>query len=61
MHQLTDNSKMPFGKYQGTLLIEVPAEHLIFVYNQNPKSISKLTAYIKDNLVYLTSKAKLKK
>lgn len=52
---------MPFGKYQGTPLIEVPAEHLIFVYNQNPKSISKLTAYIKDNLVFLTSKAKLKK
>jgi uncharacterized protein (DUF3820 family) len=32
---LTDESKMPFGKYKGDQMINVPANYLLFLYNDN--------------------------
>lgn len=33
-NKLTDNSPMPFGKYQGKPMIEVPAHYLLWLFNQ---------------------------
>lgn len=32
--QLTDHSLMPFGKYQGQPMANVPDEYLIYLYSQ---------------------------
>lgn len=34
MNKLTDKSLMPFGKYQGKILQEVPANYLLWMLNQ---------------------------
>lgn len=47
--ELTDESKMPLGKYKGVVMADVPAEYLIW-YRQNAKSPNKpLMDYIIDN------------
>jgi uncharacterized protein (DUF3820 family) len=33
---LTDESPMPFGKYKGTEMVNVPASYLIWLYDQRP-------------------------
>jgi len=33
---LTDESPMPFGKYKGTEMANVPADYLMWLYNQRP-------------------------
>lgn len=44
---LTDESLMPWGKYQGDKMINVPASYLIWLYDNNISGDVK--AYIKDN------------
>ncbi len=46
---LNDSSKMPFGKYTGIRLANVPADYLIWIY-ENKKCTAEVEAYIKDNL-----------
>jgi uncharacterized protein (DUF3820 family) len=46
---MDDYSIMPFGKYKGRQLINVPASYLIWLYDNN-KAFGKLKEYIKDNL-----------
>ena len=40
---------MPFGKYQGKKLIEVPAQYLLWLYNQGCDHPG-LKHYLNDNL-----------
>lgn len=46
---MDDNSIMPFGKYKGEKLIDVPADYLLWLYENN-KAKAELKAYIEDNL-----------
>ena len=48
MANLTDESPMPWGKYQGDKMINVPASYLIWLYDNN-KCSGDVKAYIKDN------------
>jgi Putative quorum-sensing-regulated virulence factor len=49
---LTDTSKMPFGKYKGQLMQDVPASYLHWLWTNGLKQdrSSDVSAYIKDNL-----------
>lgn len=55
--ELNDRSQMPFGKYQGKAMANVPAQYLIWLYNQgcNHPGVKK---YILDNLEILKKEAK---
>jgi len=60
MPTLTDQSIMSFGKYKGHKLANVPAEYLIFIYNEYDLK-PDLRQYIKDNLQGLRQDVKLSK
>lgn len=47
--KLTDSSPMPFGKYKGDKMINVPSAYLIWLYD-NGKCSGILKEYIADNL-----------
>ena len=49
MNHLTDESKMPFGKYEGVPMINVPAEYLIWIFENN-KCTKEVAFYINKNL-----------
>jgi len=53
----TDNTLMPFGTHKDKKLANVPAEYLIYIY-ENFNLNSKLKAYIKDNLDTLKQEIK---
>jgi uncharacterized protein (DUF3820 family) len=46
---LTDDSPMPFGKYQGTRMIDVPDKYLLHLH-ETGKYNAQVQAYIEDNL-----------
>lgn len=46
---LTDDSPMPFGKFKGKRMEEVPAAYLIWLHENN-KCSGNVKAYIEDNL-----------
>ena len=48
---MTDNDLMPFGKYQGIPLKDVPDDYLLWLYNQDihPK-YSDLEDYLEENI-----------
>jgi uncharacterized protein (DUF3820 family) len=46
---LTDKSKMPFGKYEGVEMVNVPAEYLLWIFENN-KCSKEVAFYIKENL-----------
>ena len=46
---LNDDSIMPFGKYKGTKMGNVPAEYLMWLYDNN-KCDKAVREYIEDNL-----------
>lgn len=46
---LDDNSEMPFGKHKGVKMANVPADYLIFLYENNFAKGNVLT-YIVSNL-----------
>ena len=50
MNQLTDNSPMPFGKFKGQALVNVPASYLLWLYAQRDFNHLQLKNYIADNL-----------
>lgn len=35
IEKLTDNDPMPFGKYQGQKMANVPANYLLYLWEQN--------------------------
>jgi uncharacterized protein (DUF3820 family) len=48
--EYTDLSPMPFGKYQGLILQDVPASYLHYLWTHKPISDKKLENYIERNL-----------
>lgn len=54
---LTDNSLMPFGKYKGTKMANVPASYLIWIYENNKCSI-EVIKYVRENLDVLKEESK---
>ncbi|MFA5934983.1 MAG: DUF3820 family protein [Candidatus Paceibacterota bacterium] len=46
---MNDNELMPFGKYKGKPMIEVPDEYLLWLYNNN-KVFGNVLEYIMDNI-----------
>ncbi len=46
---VTDESMMPFGKYKGEKLANVPAEYLLWLYENN-KVYGGIKKYIEENL-----------
>lgn len=46
---LTDESLMPWGKYKGTKMAYVPADYLMWLYDNN-KCSGEVKAYIEDNM-----------
>lgn len=55
-----DYTPMPFGKYQGKRIIEVPALYLLWLYNQGCHHTG-VRQYIIQNLDALMKEAKIKK
>ena len=56
---MTDESLMPYGKYQGEKLANIPAGYLIWMYD-NDKLIGSLKKYVEENMAAL-EKEKYKK
>ena len=54
---LTDNSPMPFGKYKGTAMANVPADYLIWLHD-NGKCNTEVQAYVVDNMDALKQEIK---
>ena len=57
MADLTDNSYMPFGKYKGDKMADVPASYLIWLYD-NSKCSMEVLKYIHKNHDVLVAQAK---
>ena len=59
---LTDKDLMPFGKYRGTEMANVPAYYLIYIYNKydldKTLQTRKVLEYIEDNLEILETELK---
>lgn len=47
--ELTDDSLMPYGKYKGTKMANVPASYLMWLYD-NDKCDEPVKQYIEDNM-----------
>ncbi len=47
--KLEDNDPIPFGKYQGIALANVPDKYLLWLYEQGCRNLL-VKAYIEDNL-----------
>ena len=57
MAALTDKSIMPWGKHQGKEMANVPADYLLWLYDNN-KCSGDVKAYIEDNIDVLKSEIK---
>lgn len=57
---MTDDSIIPFGKYAGQKLANVPPDYLLWLY-ENDKCFGELKTYIKENLEVIQSEIKNKK
>lgn len=51
----TDSTIMPYGKYQGKKMSDIPASYLIWLHN-NGKCSPLVAAYIKENINALEKK-----
>ena len=58
-NNIDDNSIMPFGKYKGEKMANVPSEYLIWLY-ENSKVYGGVKEYIKENLDVLKSEIEYK-
>ncbi len=59
MAKITDESIMTFGKYKGEKMANIPADYLLFLY-ENSKVYGDIKEYIKENLEVIKSEIKLK-
>lgn len=54
---LTDDSKMPFGKYKGCVMVDVPASYLHWLWtngkDKEPQGVDPVADYIRANLASL--------
>lgn len=60
---LTDTSLMPFGKFEGTAMANIPADYLLWLYkkNQQTRTYGKMKAvmdYIEENKEVLEQEVK---
>ena len=55
---MTDDSIMPFGTHKGKKLEDVPAQYLLWLYDQEIDG--ELKDYIEDNIEVLHKQAKIK-
>lgn len=46
---MTDNDPMPFGKYKGEKMANVPASYLLWLY-ENSKVYGDVKEYIEENI-----------
>lgn len=58
--KLTDESTMPYGKYQGVKMADVPAEYLLWL-NENKRWSWEVKDYILENLDVLQEQVKRNK
>lgn len=49
MAELTDNMPMPFGKYKGIAMVNVPPDYLIYLYD-NGLPDGNVKQYIEDTM-----------
>lgn len=49
---MTDSDVMPWGKFKGEKIGNVPGDYLIWIYENN-KCFGEVKQYIKDNLTVL--------
>jgi uncharacterized protein (DUF3820 family) len=49
MEELTDESPMPYGKHKGVAMANVPADYLLYMYNQDMLT-EEVSAYVEDNM-----------
>jgi len=56
---MTDESIMPFGKYKGQKMANVPPDYLLFIYD-NGRLFGGVAEYIKENLDVLKAEINLK-
>ncbi len=57
MNKLSDNSLMPFGKYKGEKMVNVPASYLLWIYENN-KCTKEVAFYVRDNYEVLKKENK---
>ena len=57
MSELTDHSPMPWGKYKGEAMINVPASYLLWLWD-NDKCSGNVKRYIMGDLEVLRKQAK---
>jgi len=57
---MTDNSIMTFGKYKGEKMANIPADYLLWLY-ENSKVFGEVKQYIKDNIYVIKSEIELKR
>lgn len=52
MKDLQDDSLMPFGKYRGIAMVNVPEQYLIYIYDNNMiyPQYANVKAYIEANI-----------
>ena len=55
--ELTDNSSMPYGKYKGEKMANVPASYLLWCYT-NGKCSYDVSKYVQENYDTLNEEAK---
>lgn len=53
MKALNDDSPMPFGKYKGQPMKQVPTEYLHWYWSRTERANAPLNEYIKRNLAAL--------
>lgn len=56
---MNDESIMPFGKYKGEKMANVPPDYLLWIYD-NGKCYGEVRKYIADNLEVLKSEIEYK-
>ena len=59
MAKFTDESVMTFGKYKGEKMANIPADYLLWLY-ENSKVYGDVKDYIKENLDVIKSEIQLK-
>lgn len=59
MKELTDTDRMPFGKYVGYKMENIPARYLLWFHSNVPHTFSNLAIhnYIKNNLIALEERS----
>ena len=61
MAQLTDESPMPWGKYKGEKMANVPASYLLYIYYANGQYDKDFGRYVLDNWDVIKAEVKREK